>query len=195
MTPSTPLIRNTDRTRSAVLRAGARLLAERGLATSIADVAAAANVSKSGLMHHFPTRDELFLAVVQNSVDRFRTEVLSMVDLSENHPGKGLRAYVRALCGDNSEALRIFAWEFGGPVDAVPGATAVLREDSRTWQTFFTNDGLHPDRVLVVRHAVEGFALASFYDDTYDDAMRTHARRVFLELIDTDSWRPDSRAP
>jgi AcrR family transcriptional regulator len=191
VTSPAPTTRNTERTRRAILQAAGELLAERGLATSLSEIAAAAGVSKSGLLHHFPTRDSLFLDVVTDSLERFRAEVLTFVDLSENRPGKGLRAYVRALCGGSREAMRIYASEFCGPVDSIPGVAQALNEDSRVWREFFGQDGLHPDRILVVQHAVEGFAGAAYYDDAYTEETIEHARAVFLDLIDADSWRPE----
>ncbi|MFT4397394.1 TetR/AcrR family transcriptional regulator [Gordonia lacunae] len=188
--PASPT-RNTERTRRAILQAAGELLAERGLSPSLSEIAAAAGVSKGGLLHHFPTRDNLFLEVVVDSLERFRAEVLRFVDLSENRPGKGLRAYVRALCGGSREAMRIFASEFCGPVESIPGVAQALSDDSRRWREFFSQDGLHPDRILVVQHAVEGFAGAAYYDDAYSDDTVDHARAVFLDLIDVDSWRPD----
>lgn len=190
VTNSSAPTRNTDRTRRALLDSGARLLTTRGLATTLAEVASEAGVSKSGLLHHFTTRDDLFLAVVTDSLERFRSEIVRFVDLSENRPGKGLRAYVRALCGGSPEAMKIFAGEFCGPVDAIPGASEALSADNEMWREFFARDGLHQDRILVVRHAVEGLAVAAFYDETYDARALAHAREVFFDLIDDESWRP-----
>ncbi|WP_432515439.1 TetR/AcrR family transcriptional regulator, partial [Kineococcus sp. SYSU DK001] len=104
-----PATRDRERTRRALLEATDHLLHERGTGFSLADVAARAEVSKGGLLYHFPTRDALVTAVVQTGLARFRDEVMSHVDLAENRPGKVLRGYVRALCGSSPEAVNTFA--------------------------------------------------------------------------------------
>lgn len=53
-------------TRERVVQAAAHLFARRGYSgVSIADVATAAGVSKAGLLHHFASKEVLFLAVVE----------------------------------------------------------------------------------------------------------------------------------
>ena len=52
-------------TRRGLLRAAERLVAERGFAAaSLADIAAAAGVSKGAVYHHFQSKDELLLALL-----------------------------------------------------------------------------------------------------------------------------------
>mgnify|MGYP006175265481 CR=1 FL=1 len=96
--------RNTERTRRAVLDAATQVILAKGAAVTLDQVASVAGVSKSGLIHHFGSRDQLVIAVVQDVQERFRQTVLSHLDLSENYPGKMLRAYVRALCAGSSDA-------------------------------------------------------------------------------------------
>ncbi|NEE31590.1 helix-turn-helix transcriptional regulator, partial [Streptomyces sp. SID7982] len=45
--------RNAERTRRAVLDAAVQVILDKGAAVTLAQVAAAAGVSKSGLIHHF----------------------------------------------------------------------------------------------------------------------------------------------
>ena len=49
------------------------------------------------------------------------------------------------------------------------------------------NDGLHPDRILVVRHAAERLAAASTFDSAVTADVLTHARTVLLALTDTNA--------
>lgn len=125
--------RNTERTRRAVLAAATQLILEKGAAVTLAQAAAVAGVYKSGLMHHFGSRDQLFIAVVENVQERFRATVLSHLDLSENYPRKMLRAYVRALCGGSSQAVAardftaVASW---GGLPALPAVSTVSDEYS-----------------------------------------------------------------
>src|SRR5690606_22402349 len=98
---------NAERTRRAVLDAATAVILEKGSAVTLAQVASAAGVSKSGLIHHFGNRDQLVVAVVEDVYEQFRATVLEHLDLSENYPGKVLRAYVRALSAGSAEATAV----------------------------------------------------------------------------------------
>ena len=63
-TPGTKQARGRQR-RSAILEAAGKLFAEQGVAaTSIAAVAAEVDITDAGLLYHFPTKDDLVLAVL-----------------------------------------------------------------------------------------------------------------------------------
>ncbi len=157
-----PATRDKARTRRAILDAAERLLSERGGAVSIAEIAAAAQVSKGGLLHHFPGRDALVLAVVEDGLQRLWHEVTAQVDLSENRAGKFLRGYVRALTGGSAVAMGIFA---PSALMAALGRSAeveaAFERDARAWRDAFAADGLDPARTCVTRSAAEGLAAAA----------------------------------
>ncbi|GAA1658518.1 TetR/AcrR family transcriptional regulator [Actinoplanes couchii] len=177
--------RNSERTRRAILDAAARLLAERGTAMSLADVAAAAKVSKSGLLHHFANRDELILAVAQDINEQFRNHVMRHLDLSENRPGKMLRAYVRALCGGETDAAEYLvsttAWN---GIRGVQGIADLMGEDRDWWDQQFTLDGMDPDIAHIVQRACEGIAAAAAFGDETPERM-TRARNRLLAMTDS----------
>jgi AcrR family transcriptional regulator len=53
-----------DETRAALVRAGRKLFAEQGFhATGTSEIAALAGVTRGALQHHFPRKEDLFLAV------------------------------------------------------------------------------------------------------------------------------------
>jgi len=61
-------IRDAERSREAILAAGERLFADRGFdATSIADVAAAAGLSRGAPNYFFGTKAELYVAVLERA--------------------------------------------------------------------------------------------------------------------------------
>src|SRR5688500_5757292 len=91
--------RDKERTRRAILVAAEKMFSERGSKARLADIAASAGVTQSGIRHHFHSREALLFGVAEDIVQRYWTEIHNMVDLSENRPGKLMRAYVRALTG------------------------------------------------------------------------------------------------
>lgn len=159
--------RNTERTRAAILAAARAVVTERGTATTLQQVAEAAGISKSGLLHHFSSKDELMLAVLQDYFEGIQAAVRKRVDLSENHPGKALRAYVRALCGPDSPERAEFASfaDFANYLAPVPGVEELMRQDNEYWREFLAQDGLDAERITTVRYAAEGLASASAYDE------------------------------
>ncbi|ABS03955.1 TetR/AcrR family transcriptional regulator [Kineococcus radiotolerans] len=159
-TRAQPATRDRERTRRALLEATDQLLHERGTGFSLADVAARAEVSKGGLLYHFPTRDALIIAVVEAGLARFRDEVMAHVDLAENRPGKVLRGYVRALCGSSQEAVNTFAPSAWNGVDVIAEVADLLHTDANWWRETFARDGLDPQRTLIVQFAAEGVAAA-----------------------------------
>lgn len=153
--------RDKDRTRRAILDAAERLLVERGRDASIAEIAAAANVSKGGLLHHFPSREALSTAICQDGIDRLWRSVEGLVDETEPAPGRLHRAYVRALTGDSAEAVSVFSRTMIPQLYAgIPQADALLEQDAARWRAAFAADDLCAATSLVVRHAAEGLAAA-----------------------------------
>jgi len=146
------------------LSAAARAIAEKGTGVSLASIAKSAGVSKGGLLHHFPTREALLVALVDDANRRFRATVQAHLDLSENRPGKMLRAYVRALCSNTEEAVEYFtsAPSWVGVYD-IPEVAELARVDELWWVEQFALDGLSQERIFLVRRAAEGLAAAIAY--------------------------------
>jgi AcrR family transcriptional regulator len=56
--------------RDALIRAAAALYAERGLDVSVEDIAQAAGVGRATLYRHFPTREQLHVAILEQIVEQ-----------------------------------------------------------------------------------------------------------------------------
>lgn len=63
-----------DLARSRILRATQLVLADRGLAATIDDVAEAAGVNRRTVFRHFATRDALFAAAIREGMRRYTTQ-------------------------------------------------------------------------------------------------------------------------
>jgi len=153
--------RDKERTRRAILEAAEQMFSERGSKVSLADIAAAAGVTKGGLMHHFPNRDALVYGAIEHGIVRVWEEVRAHIELSENRPGKFTRGYVRALTGGSDYLMDIFN---PGTLLATLGNSAEVEalyvRDAEKWDAAFAADGLPWPRVLVIRSAAEGLALS-----------------------------------
>ncbi|QUH02613.1 TetR family transcriptional regulator [Saccharopolyspora erythraea] len=114
--------RKKQRTRQAISDAAIRLFVERGFdAVSVAEVAAAAEVSKPTLFNYFPTKEDLVLHRFADHVDesarvvRERAE-LSPLDALHQHFLAGLRERdpITGLC-DAREVLAFSGLVYGTP--------------------------------------------------------------------------------
>ncbi len=182
----TELLRDRERTRAAILAAAERLLAERGLSVAVNDVATAAGVSKSGLLHHFPSKNDLLIAVAEHGMRAFVDDVLARVDPTDTRPGKVLRAYVRTLCGGSERAMALFSpTTLTNGLISVPGIEPVLTADAELWRRLFADDGLSEARTLVIRHAAEGVAAAAAVPPYLTESERDATRDALLEMTET----------
>jgi AcrR family transcriptional regulator len=68
--------RRRERTRSDLLTAAIRVLADRGFhETKVADIAAAADIGVGTFYLHFPTKEALFDAVVEDTIGRLKSTI------------------------------------------------------------------------------------------------------------------------
>jgi AcrR family transcriptional regulator len=175
--------RDTARTRRQVLDAAARTVAAQGTGVSLDVIAREAGVSKSGLLHHFRSRDQLLLAVAEDLNQQFRAQVEASVDPRDHAEGRLLRGYVNAIfdaSADGSAASEYFVLAVA--LSSVPGVNEVMREDTVRWQEAFAADGLHPDRVLLITRAADGASLAAVYEGGVDHDQLRRTRELLLSL-------------
>lgn len=100
--------------RSTILAAAARLFVERGYAgTSLADIAAAAGVTKSLIHHHFTSKQGLWQAFKDAAAERYGRQLAATLAKSTT-VGVGLLRETLGLYFEhlrtNPEAVRMLAW-------------------------------------------------------------------------------------
>lgn len=191
-----PITRNTERTKRAILDAAIDVLLKKSAAMTIADVSCAAGVSKSGLLHHYPSRDDLLLAVLVDVQMRMRAEVQANLDLSENQPGKTLRAYIRTVCSDESEIANLLnALPFWTGLEGVAGARELDTEDQQWWWEQLLADGLDENLVRIIRRAAEGVAAAYSYGDEDSASLRQTGRSLIQLTFQQEAVLPLFQEP
>ena len=130
--PANRFERRRSRTRHELLAAAERVLAHKGLhQTKIADIAAAADVGVGTFYLHFPTKEALFDAVVEDTMRRFKAAI-DEARRSVDDPIEQMRAANAAFCRfacDNREVFRI-----------VFGHAAAYNEVIRRAQALFAAD-------------------------------------------------------
>ena len=89
----------TTDSRQEILRTAARLFQERGYdATSMSDIAAALQLSKGGLYHHFQSKDEILFHLMNHAMNITQERVMERVmDISD--PEERLRRLIQLHIG------------------------------------------------------------------------------------------------
>ena len=127
--------------REAILDAGLEIFSSLGLhGASLDAIAERAGLSKTNLLYYFPSKEELYVAVLRRVLDVWLDPLQSLNPESE--PADALRAYIRSkitLSRDAPQASRLFCLEvvrgaellraeLEGPLrDLVEAKAAVLR--------------------------------------------------------------------
>jgi AcrR family transcriptional regulator len=130
--PTNRFERRRARTRRDLLTAATRALARRGLhATTIADIAAAADVGVGTFYLYFSTKEALFRAVVEDAVARLKAAVEQARASAPDAVGR-MRAANAAFCrfaGTNREVFRIVFGPGAAYTDVVRRAQAHFAAD------------------------------------------------------------------
>lgn len=153
--------RDAYKCKLAIIEAAEKLYAQKGSAVSINEIAKCAGYSKSGVLHHFPTREHLLAETAAHVNMKFDSHVRAYLDPNDHKPGRWIRAYIKALCQNSSEVSRFFRsstlWlEFKN----VPEINAAIERDNQLWITRFTSDGVDTDTAILITRAAEGIAIS-----------------------------------
>lgn len=155
MTPKNPI-----QTREKILHAAAQVVGSAGTDKFTLDqVALVAQVSKGGLLHHFPTKDALLQGLVAHLVVLFEQRLATEIAAEPiGVPGRWTRAYIRATFV--SEAIEDALLAALGPAAI---SHPQLVEVFRTYFEYLNiipDDGIPITRVLAIRLACDGLWLS-----------------------------------
>jgi AcrR family transcriptional regulator len=120
------------------------------------NVAQLAQVSKGGLLHHFPTKDALLEAVLQELLESFAARVEHFLLQEAPRPGCLLRAYIRATYEDEPPPLEIIM-VLVTALNQNSTLLQMVQEDYKEWQNRLNNDGIPTARAAVVRQAADAY--------------------------------------
>jgi TetR/AcrR family transcriptional regulator len=123
--------RSAAATRGAILDAAERLFAEKGFAaTSIRDVAEASGASKALVHHHFGNKDDLYLAVKETVVKRYKAAQSPQLS-ADVDPAQFVIQGMRVLFDfyrENPTLVRLGTWT------QLEGETARWPSDEELWE-------------------------------------------------------------
>jgi AcrR family transcriptional regulator len=150
------MARNPQQTNEAILQAAHALVREIGVrAFSLDKVAKSAGVSKGGLIHHFPTREALLMAIQRQVFAMCDQELKRHLALEPDTGQKG--RYLRAFLRCNLELIRQgIPNQFASMAElaiADPDVFAHEKEFFLDAQRQVENDGLDPVQAMIIANA------------------------------------------
>ena len=109
-------VKTSKNRKGEIVAAAANLLAQQGEAGfSLREVAKVVGIKLASLQYHFPTRELLVTAVLNDVMDGYVDQVGAALETAGDDPEEQLRIAARALCADsggdgNQQRLEIHLW-------------------------------------------------------------------------------------
>ena len=140
-------------------------MAERGYSALTLDaVGAATSVSKGGVLYHFPTKDALVAALLEELTTGFEADQTRAHDADPVAPGAWARAYVRASAAPPpDETAQIAAVGLLAAAGHDPALLGPLQTRYKSWVERLDDDGLPGVDAHVVRLAADGLWAADLF--------------------------------
>lgn len=173
--------RNPEKTQRSIIEATHRILREGGYFTnfSLAKVAKTADISKGGLMHHFPSKADLVRAAARDAIERFELRFKKNLEGEGDVNGRYTRAYAKTA---------INSAEFMGEMS--PLLLAHLHDDETdetrfaAWQKQLDEDGIDPVTAAIVRLTADGIIYTELIDDeAIDEDLKEKILARLLEMV------------
>lgn len=169
-------------TRATVLKAAAGIVIHLGInAFTIEAVAQEAGVTKGGVLHHFPSKEALINALIDQMVVGFSSRLeAELAAEPEGQPGRWLRAYIRTIFSVQYDEINLIP----ALASAVAGDQHMLnriRRSIEVSQQAAVQDGLDPIQAIIIRLAVDGVVFAQALGIDVLDTETKH--KVYEELL------------
>jgi AcrR family transcriptional regulator len=171
-------------TYDAILQAACRVLAQKGLeALTLDAVAQEAEVSKGGLLYHFPNKDALIVGLVNYVSDEFDTTWQEEFEQDDapGTPGQWTRAYVRATLRFDKQLLALIA-DMLKAAKTMPDVLEAARGADMRWRQRILSDGLNLVQATIVQLAIDGLWFAEVLQMAPEEPLRTQVIEALVAM-------------
>ena len=180
---SETLQRDPVRTRRQLLRAAAAVFAREGATASLDSIARAAGVSKGGLLHHFPSKAALLVGLVDDWLTAFDAAVERHLDPADTRPGRVCRAYINANFDPELDDHGPRSAAVISALMATPEVLHRAHDHDRRWRDALADDGLNPQRVLLIAGLVDTVSLDEVFGSLVPGLRRSADDRHELRTL------------
>jgi AcrR family transcriptional regulator len=153
-------------------------------ALTLEAAAAAAGVSKGGLLYHFPTKHALITALIDGALDGFEAAVDDLAAVTDG-PVPWTRAYVEATFDLEVSRPDVAAALLSAEIEGSPVLGRCAARFA-SWDRRIAAEGLSPGTAALVRFAADGWWTYAALDGSPDDATKEALRRRLHEVIDAE---------
>ena len=170
-------------TKENLLSAAAKLITHHGANhLTLERVALEANVSKGGLLHHFPTKLELLTELVEQLARGFEADITRHLERDAAQPGRWARAYIRATFESMPDEAALTN-ALAQIINTQPELLEPIKKSFEFAATRILDDGLPAARATAIRMACDGL----WFSETtgISDLMPQLRAQLLEELI---SW-------
>lgn len=163
-------------------------------------VAAEANASKGGLLHHFPSKERLIEAMVHRIVSNWRTQTFESIE--KEPPGRGRipKAIIKVAFDrpcEFSEDCKRNSTVLIAALVACPSLVQPMRDFEKELYAMVAEDGLLPGVGEAVLLAVDGLWMKWIFGTyTFDETRSKGLRETLERLLDAEeSYSPQQHFP
>jgi AcrR family transcriptional regulator len=183
--------------RDRILDAAERLIRARGIGQlSVEAVAREAKVSKGGFFHHFASKDELLLAIMERLVQGVNVEVDRRAAGDPEPRGARLRAQISLAFDMGEGAFQQWIALILAFIQAASAQPALIRRSRQINAEVIARDegeGIPLGRVIAIQFALDGYGLAVGLGSTELSAKQKVAFRDSLMALAQPEATPPSR--
>ena len=174
----------TQHTRSAILDAANRVVLALGAeGLTLEAVALAAEVSKGGLLYHFPSKRKLIEGMIEGLISAVET---SIEEERTRNGGNFLRAYIEVSAEENPEHIQVSSALIAA-IASEPDLLQPLKERYRTWQDLAAAAAPSPEAGTLIRLALDGLWMADLFGFAPPAAdLRQKLRAMLLAIAGGD---------
>ena len=176
--------RNPNETKDKLLNAAAHIVMQHGANHLTLDqVALEANISKGGLLHHYPTKQALLRGLMDQMGKVFATRLEQYLGKeAPGQPGRWARAYIHASFESDADELQLTS-AIASMVSSDPALIDALRQEFAWIDRQLEQDGLPLPKATVIRLACDGLWLAELLDcSSVTEPLRSDLRQELLEM-------------
>lgn len=146
-------------TREKILHAASQVILNKGVeALTLDAVARQAEVSKGGLLYHFPNKNALIINLGEQLLQNFEAALQHEFEQDDapGTPGQWLRAYVRSTERISQESLALFARLSSILVKMPPELLQYFAAYEERFNQHLEADGLDPVQARIIQLAIDG---------------------------------------
>lgn len=153
-------MRDSQRTIEAVLEAAEKVIVEQGVGRmTVEEVARVALISKGGVLHHFPTKKSILLALLQKLIEQFEASIEERSQQDVERVGSFTRAFLQVSVRSEARCRDVFL-ALSAAFRETPEMQALMRDAHTRLQGRVEGDGIDPVRASIVRLAADGLWLS-----------------------------------